>query len=101
MAFKILRTPRARQDLEEIGRYTLERWGRRQMTKYLGQLDKTIQQLASDPENLGQDRSHIKPGLRSLRHKQYHFVFYRIRGDTVEIIRVLHQRRDWANLIDL
>lgn len=96
MAHKILRTLRARQDLEDIARYTLEHWGRRQMAKYLRELDTTIQKLATDPELLGRDRSHVKPGLRSIPHKQYHFVFYRVRGETVEIIRVLHQRRDWA-----
>ena len=100
MAYRILRTLRARQDLEEIGRYSLERWGRRQMAKYLRQLDRTIQKLTTQPEALGQDRSYVKPGLRSLRHKQYHFVFYRVRGDSVEILRILHQRRDWAKLLE-
>ncbi|MBW2734850.1 MAG: type II toxin-antitoxin system RelE/ParE family toxin [Deltaproteobacteria bacterium] len=99
MAYTILRTLRARQDLEEIGHYTLGRWGRRQMAKYLRQLEMTIQTLAEDPEALGQHRGHIKPGLRSLRHEQYHFVFYRVQDRRVEILRVLHQRRDWATLL--
>lgn len=100
MAYRIVRTLRARQDLEDIGQYTLQRWGRRQMAKYLLDLDATIQQLATDPESLGQDRSHVRSGLRSIRHGQYHFVFYRVRGDTVELIRVLHQRRDWTRLLE-
>ena len=100
MAYQIFRTLRARQDLLEIAEYTLRRWGRRQMVKYLRELDATIQQLATDPMLLGQDRSHVKPGLRSLPHKQYHFIFYRVHGDAVEIIRVLHQRRDWARLVE-
>jgi toxin ParE1/3/4 len=100
MAYQIFRTLRARQDLLEIAAYTLRRWGRRQMARYLRELDATIQQLATDPMHIGQDRSHVKPGLRSLSHKQYHFVFYRVRGDTVEIIRILHQRRDWVRLLE-
>lgn len=99
MAYRIVRTLRARMDLEEIARYTLEQWGRRQMAKYLRELDRTIQKLARDPDRQGRDRSHIKPGLRSLSHEQYHFVFYRVCDDTVQIIRVLHKRRDWLSLL--
>lgn len=100
MAYRILRTARARQDLEEIARYTLDRWGRRQMVKYLRRLDTTIQTLANDPQRCGQDRSQLREGLRSVSHERYHFIFYRVRANAVEILRILHQRRDWINMLN-
>lgn len=40
-------------------------------------------------------RDEILPGLRSVVVHPY-TVFYRVRDDTVEIVRVLHERRDFA-----
>ncbi len=39
------------------------------------------------------------PGLRSILVYPY-IVFYRVTGATVEIVRVLHQRRDFAAIFD-
>lgn len=95
--YAIVRTPRARQDLVEIGAYTLRRWGRAQMERYLQELDQTISSLADKPQTAGQSRAQIRPDLRSIAHRRYHFIFYRVVDDRVEILRVLHQRRDWIN----
>lgn len=97
--FKILLTPRARRDLEEIAQYTQHQWGPEQTRRYMQELDETIQQLRVTPDTIGTDRDRVKPGLRSLSHKRYHFVFYRVRENRVEVLRVLHQRRDWAKLL--
>lgn len=89
----------ARQDLKEIARYTLLTWGVRQLRRYLAELERTIRQLEHEPERAGQDRSSLREGLRSLSHQKQHLIFFRVTGRTVEIIRVLHHRRDWMSLI--
>ena len=40
-------------------------------------------------------RDEVMPGLRSVTAHPY-VVFYRVENDAVEIVRVLHQRRDIA-----
>ncbi len=42
---------------------------------------------------MSRTRDEILPGIRSVLVHPYS-IFYRIREDTVEIIRVLHERRD-------
>lgn len=42
-------TNKAVADLRDIGRYTLERWGREQRNLYLRMLDESFQQLAANP----------------------------------------------------
>jgi len=46
-AFKV--TPRAQKSLEEIGRYTLKKWGREQRNKYLHEIDNRFEWLAQHP----------------------------------------------------
>jgi plasmid stabilization system protein ParE len=65
------------------------------MRAYLMELDQTIARLGQAPLSIGIDRSVLKPGLRSVLHGKEYIVFYRVRDEEVEIIRVLHQRQDW------
>ena len=58
-------TNKAIADLKDIGRYTLERWGREQRNLYLGMLDATFQQLASNPLT-GKDCKDIRNGYRAM-----------------------------------
>ena len=85
-------TRAAEADLKEIGRATLERWGRRQRNTYLRELDEAFRRIAENP-GLGVQRDEIREGYRSLP-KNRHVIFYRLRKGEVEIARVLHQRMD-------
>jgi len=86
-------TNKAIADLKDIGRYTLERWGREQRNLYLGMLDATFQQLASNPLT-GKDCKDIRNGYRKFNAGS-HVIFYRQQsGDTIEIVRILHGRMD-------
>lgn len=55
-------TPRALKDLENIGRYTLERWGAKQRNEYLRAIDKRFAWLAENPL-LGKHRPDIEHGF--------------------------------------
>jgi toxin ParE1/3/4 len=84
--------PAAKRDLVRIGRYTEARWGRPQRDRYLTMLDGRIADLADTPP-IGRRRDEIREGLRSI-HAGRHVVFYRVGPDTIEIVRVLHERMD-------
>ena len=45
----------------------------------------------------GRARDESRPGLRSVVARPY-VIFYRVRGNSVEVVRVLHSRRDLARI---
>lgn len=85
-------TPRAFEDLKNIGRYTLREWGRRQRDAYLRGLDARFAWLARQPM-LGRQRDEIAPGYRSFPHES-HIIFYLVRDGGIDIIGIPHQARD-------
>ncbi|MBL8398920.1 MAG: type II toxin-antitoxin system RelE/ParE family toxin [Candidatus Accumulibacter sp.] len=86
-------TNAALTDLESIGRYTADAWGREQRNRYLGLLDTSFHQLAANPLK-GRDCPEIRPGIRKYAIER-HVVFYRTIDDgSNEVLRVLHVRMD-------
>jgi len=83
---------RARQDLQEIGRYTLEAWGSAKRRAYLLAIDARFKNLAAHPER-GAPRADIGPDWRSSRVGR-HLIFYMQQSWGIEIVRVLHESRD-------
>lgn len=82
----------ARADLQDIGRYTQEVWGREQRNRYLSRLDEAFHLLAREPDR-GRSCDEIRPGYRK-HHQGRHVIFYRQSGQDIEIIRILHERMD-------
>jgi len=62
----------------------------------LDRLETRMQLLASFPQ-AGPARSDIRPGMRMLVVEEY-LVLYRILPEAVEIVRVVHGRRDLGQL---
>ncbi len=87
-----IKTPQADSDLQEIYRYTKERWGLPQAKKYLHSLTESFEFLADNPQT-GRPRDDIRKGYRSL-HKSKHHIFYRVEGQNILIVRILHHSRD-------
>lgn len=88
-----LLTAAARKDVIDIGRFTAEKWGKRQRDKYLKQLDDTFRLLARQPET-GRDAEDIKPGYKKFSQGS-HIVFYRPGTDArIVVIRILHNSMD-------
>jgi toxin ParE1/3/4 len=83
-------TKRAEADLFDIADYTRQTWGEAQCARYLDQLEDSCQRLADNPM-LGRPCEHIRPGLRR-REQGKHVVFYRRDGNTILILRILHER---------
>jgi toxin ParE1/3/4 len=83
-------TAAAHADLLEIGRFTQQKWGRRQRIQYLERLEATLTRLANNPE-MGKRCDSIRAGYRTYPVGRQR-LFYRPGPDgTVEVIRILHQ----------
>lgn len=84
-------TPLAETDLEEIWRYTFERWSLEQAESYHRDLIDAFEALARS-DKLG------RPCVARDGYRRYpvgsHVVFYRETDRTLDVIRVLHQRMD-------
>ena len=85
-------TELAKQDLRSIGRYTQTTWGREQRNTYLAKIDAAFQLLAMEPQ-LGKSCDDLRVGYRKYPVGR-HLIFYRQSADSLEIIRILHQRMD-------
>ncbi|MEY4589031.1 MAG: hypothetical protein RL497_1107 [Pseudomonadota bacterium] len=75
-------TPRARDDLNNIGRYTLQQWGRNPRNLYLKQLETRFEWLSENPL-LGKHRTDIAEGFYSFPQGE-HVVFYLIRDEGID-----------------
>ena len=86
-------TPKARSDLRDISRYTDKKWGRQQRFKYIKQLKDRFSYLADKPQ-IGRKRDEIIGSPYSY-HEGRHVIFYRTTAEGIEILRVLHDSRDF------
>ena len=84
-----LLTAAARKDTIDIGRFTAEKWGKRQRDKYLKQLDDAFKLLARQPD-IGREAEDIKPGYKKFSQGS-HIIFYRAGTESkIVVIRILH-----------
>ncbi len=90
---KALLAQRARKDLVEIRQYTVNRWGKEQARKYLGQIRQRMDDLANRRLH-GKLREDIASNLKSY-HAGRHVVFYVESEKGIEVARVLHDARDF------
>ncbi len=85
-------TPRAEDDLKNIGRYTHQHWGKVQRNVYLKNLEKRFNWLADSPR-LGKHRTDISEGYYSFPEGQ-HVVFYLYTPNGIDIIGIPHKDMD-------
>ena len=88
--YKLQIRPLAKTDLIAIWRDSFDEWGEEQADKYLSQLDTGLQGLIDNPE-IGQTREKVRAGYRSIQINR-HVVYYRVLGESIDIVRVLHER---------
>lgn len=85
-------SPAAAHDLRDIQSYTLSQCGPMQWHDYLNKLDSVFEQLSDNPA-LGSERNEVRTGFRSIPVGA-HVVWYRVRKDDLEVVRVLHGAMD-------
>jgi len=85
-------SPEAEQDLFDIWRYLAVEASVRTAEKYLRDINRACQQMRTRPL-LGCTRDDLMRGLRSVLVSPY-VIFYRVGESSIDIVRVLHGRRD-------
>jgi toxin ParE1/3/4 len=84
-------TGKARRDLADIRRFTLERWGVEKAENYLKNIYEKIRLAAAHPE-IGIDRSeslNMSLKIRGIVCAS-HVVYYTVSGNQVTVVAVLH-----------
>ena len=89
---------RAISDLEEIWLYTVEKWSIEQADRYYNLIFDEITYICKNI-NAGKSMEHVRKGYRASKVKS-HYIFYRVLNDTIEIIRILHERMDIENRLN-
>jgi len=84
--------PAAQADLAEIWRNGAARWGVEQADRYADGLFALFDLLAVFPE-MARERVEFSPPVR-IHPSGSHLVIYRLEGQGVEIIRVLHAHQN-------
>ncbi len=85
-------TPAAKRDLSSIWDYTQERWDANQAETYVTEIRVAIERIAANPDR-GRTCDEIRQGYRRYSIGS-HLIFYVDRADSVDVIRILHQRMD-------
>jgi len=90
---------KANQDIEKIWLYMFENWSIEQADRYYNLILDEIEFISENFES-GKSADYIKKGYRSSIVKS-HIIFYKkSKRNSIEIIRVLHQKMDIENRID-
>ena len=89
---------KAVSDLEEIWLYTVEKWSVEQADRYYNLIFDEIHYICKNSTS-GKSMEHVRKGYRSSKVKS-HLIFYRIRNNAIEVIRILHERMDIENRIN-
>lgn len=90
---------KAIEDIEKIWEYTRDIGSVEQADRYYNLIIDEIEYIAQNFES-GKSMEHIKKGYRASKVKS-HLVFYKIFDEnTIEVIRILHQRMDIENRLN-
>ena len=84
----------AERDIENILTYTIETWGIRQFQKYRDLINHSLDLIGNNPDALTvRKREELFEGGNSYSFGK-HVVFFRVKNDIIEIVRILHQKMD-------
>ncbi|MBD5469068.1 MAG: type II toxin-antitoxin system RelE/ParE family toxin [Lachnospiraceae bacterium] len=97
---KLIYTPKALDDLQEIKAYVAGQFGEGKSKACTKEITSTVKQLELFP----------KGGLRLADLIEYptdyyylvvkpNYVFYRVEGDTVRVIRILNEKQDFLQIL--
>jgi toxin ParE1/3/4 len=89
----LILSPSAIRDLQEISDYTLQTWGAEQEDRYLKGIWAKLAEIQTSPESC-RPREDLAKGCHSARYEK-HVVFFSIKGQTLQVIRILHGAMDF------
>jgi len=85
-------SPAAVSDLDSIWDYSADSWGIEQANRYAEEIKSACEALA-DGSLKGRSIDEVRRTYFKLATGS-HFIVYRITGDMIDVIRILHQRMD-------
>ena len=94
---RVLWAPKSKQDLQDVWRYFARVASPDIADRLLREIEQAGERLA-DQALMGRARDEVMPGLRTVLVNPY-TVFYRATDANVEIVRVLHERRNVGEVI--
>jgi toxin ParE1/3/4 len=94
---KLLIAPAALADLQAIWDYGVQNWSVVQAQQYVKGLDQVFSLLCDQPL-LARLRQEFTPPLRLYRY-QSHVVAFVADHDSLTVLRVMHGRSSWAELL--
>ena len=86
-------TPRARRDIEEIWKYSFERFGLDKAEAYLREIQRAAMTVAEEPRR-GLACDEIRSGYRKFSVGS-HILFFQASATRVVIVRILHGRMNF------
>ncbi len=89
---------KAVSDLKEIWLYTVEKWSVEQADRYYNLIFDEINYICKN-STAGKSMEHVRKGYRASKVNS-HLIFYRVLNDTIEVIRILHERMDIENRLN-
>ena len=89
---EVIVRPDAESDIEDCADYTIGKWGHEQARKYVRELRRAIESLATGALRFPL-YDEVYPGLRRKRSGQHH-IYYLAFKDRVEVLNVIHVQRD-------
>lgn len=90
---RLLLTPKAKTDLNGIWDFSDLQWGAAQAEKYIRELWQAMQSLAAD-SSASSEITAVRNGYRKITSGS-HVIFFRNTSDTLEVVRILHQKMDF------
>lgn len=92
MAYQV--SAKAKKDLRDIAIYTEKQWGREQKRRYMATVKESLMLLSEHP-GVGHICTDIAAGYCKY-HVGKHYIFYRqTASDSIEIVRILHERMNF------
>ncbi len=97
-SYTLYLSERAKRDYKKIQRYTRDTYGREQVLKYASMLKLCFEKITDNPM-LGHWRADIPK-----THKAYsageHIIVYRVEGQTVYVVAILHSSMDFLRQLE-
>jgi len=92
MIYRVAFTRRAQADLHGLFDYLADRFGLTNAQRYVEQIERSCLSLGTMP-NRGTERSDLRPGMRTMGFRRRVTIAFRVKGDSVTILRILYGGR--------
>jgi toxin ParE1/3/4 len=90
---KIIFRQKAIDDLSEIWEYTVYNWSESQAECYYKAIQIACNEISKNP-TLGKSYENISANLLGLKSGKHIIFYHQVSKNTIEIIRILHERMD-------